>query len=1268
MAWTKEQQKIIDIRDASILVSAAAGSGKTAVLVERILQKIMDEENKCDIDEFLVVTFTKAAASQMKEKISKSLEKALENNPDSSHLMKQLHLVNRADITTIDSFCLKLVKENFGLLNLDSSFTIADPGVVKLMQSEVLDKLFEDKFSLDKDDLGRIEFERLLDIFGGVKGEAELKKMLISIYDTASGFSRIDEWINNAKKSLECKSVDDLERLPWLINYVEETKKNARDALNEAERLVEMCLSPDGPEYFVPVINCDIEYYNAIIEAQGYDAVKACVNVKMATLGRAKKTDIFDPEFKEKCKNIRDNYKKLIDKKIFNKSAQEIVTEMQNLKSYLVPLLCLTEEFIEAFSKLMQGRKMLTFSDVEHLAFDLVCEGYDDNNVAVASQVGRSISERYKEIYIDEYQDSNFLQEDILTSVSRYWNGKCNMFMVGDVKQSIYSFRMARPDIFLGKYHRFQNEGKEIKVELRNNFRSRASVLNFVNFICYQLMGADLGGIEYNEDIALVPTKDFPEPEDEVADRICKDTELLVIDTSNNDENILTDNQSTTLSDEELNLEAAALEANVIADKIGELLDAKTGKYIFDEDTGEYRLAEYRDIVILLRGIKGYGDVIHRVLTERDIPVYLEQSNGYFNAVEIRTIMALLSVIDNSKDDINLAAVLLSTIAGFNESELAIITSYAVNNVLKSKYFYDKCQMYMLDKEDEISEKLSRVFNTIEELKAMKKDVSIAELIYSALEMTGYYEYASAMPMGKKRRANIDILIEKARSYEDGYYKGLFNFLRYIDKLKLNDMDFGEASVVDVGENVVRITSMHKSKGLEYPIVFVSGLGKQYNENDMKDKVIVHSDYYLAGMVMNTEKRFRTESYMHDSVKRLMKTEMIGEELRILYVALTRAKEKLILTGAMSGVGQYIDKISYIDGTNNVLLPHGMRLNSKNFLSLILAATYRLENMKGCFAPFDFKCEFYSRAEALANSITQEISNRIYVEQIKNMAIEKQEDSFYNEFKKSFEYEYPYNKLVEIRSKMSISDIKKMKAFDGQGFDIDEKGNSIVSPIIDSEETVIDSYDENSLENSKETTESLQTDNDDKSIKPVKINSDLSGTDYGTLVHKVMELVDFSACLAAENGVAYIEDFLKSLLDDNIISEIERTAINPYRIYKMISSPLGVRMAKAADRNELYKEQQFSVGIKVGDIYTADETLKDLEDVVIVQGIIDAFFYEGDEIVVMDYKTDRATEEELKGRYRAQLDYYASTIEKLTGKKVKEKLMYSFGLGMEVPV
>ncbi|MDE6025810.1 MAG: helicase-exonuclease AddAB subunit AddA [Lachnospiraceae bacterium] len=1241
MAWTDEQQNAIDVRDKNILVSAAAGSGKTAVLVERICNRILDESNPVDIDRFLVVTFTNAAAAQMRDKISARLWSELEKRPDNRHLTKQLVLINRADITTIDSFCLRIVKEYFSFLDIDSDFSIGDRGMIELLKSDVMDALFEEKYNADSEECS--EFIKLVDLFGGDKDDADLREQILKIYNMASSYPDPMKWLLSAEHAYDVSTPEDFEKLEWVRELVKIAEKTACEAMSMAHHAKEIAEASGGPYKNIEVVKNDLETISRLCDAHTYRDIHAVVSDLSWTRLKTCKGDEFDERLVNKFKELREGYKgriKLLD--IFKTSEQEAALELMEIGQYLSPLVDLVRQFSIRFMEEKKKRHTMEFSDIEHFAYKLCCGGYEEREDAdgckvrfvVPTEIGRSIGERYDEIYIDEYQDSNFLQEDILMSVSGIHDGTYNVFLVGDVKQSIYKFRMARPDLFVGKYDRFPVYQKhenmpEVKIELKNNFRSRAVVLNAVNYFFYQLMGQDLGGIAYNEAVALVPSKIYPAPEKNMEISDC--AELMVVDMGADGEK----SSDKDMDEEKAEKNKLELEATMIGRRIKELVFNDSPMYVFDEDKETYRRACYRDIVILVRSISGYGDILYNTLSEMDIPVYIEDPQGYFDASEIRVLMSLLSVIDNSRQDIPLAAVLLSPIAGLNENELAVICGYGDEVFKNTTLLYDKCICYAKNKEDDISSKLSLFFQKLDVLKADKIHISISELLLKALDITGYYYYALAMPMGERRRSNINMLIEKARKFEDGSYKGLFNFLRYIEKLKINEVDFGEANTIGDDEDVVRVMTMHKSKGLEFPIVFVSGLGKQFNMQDMRDNIIIHSDYYLASKLMYSDKRYRKKTVIKNAISLIMKHESLAEEMRILYVAMTRAKEKLILTGT---VASYEDVKSKVGHDMSVLLPYSVRTTERTFLGWILACMERYDILsKKPAYESKINTRIVKTDELIGNCVGEEAVKNINIDNIISSALESRNEELYNEYRESFEYVYPHERLTQIKSKMSISEIKKMKAYDGVSYDVSEEYKET----------------QNAFEDERETAQTGENDGEKK----------LTGAERGTLVHKFMELLDFAALEPDSDYRQFIVKSKEKLVSDGIFTENEQRAVNVTKINNMLKSSLGQRMILAAKHDNLKKEQQFSIGIPVSEIY--EETG---EDVVIVQGIIDAFFYEDGDIILLDYKTDAANSDELVNRYHAQLKYYGETLERLTGCNVKEKLIYSFYLNDIIPI
>lgn len=1257
--WTDKQQQVIDARDASILVSASAGSGKTAVLVERILTKVINERTvdgeRFNIDDFLVVTFTKAAAAQMREKIAARLEKELEKRPEDEHLARQLVLVNHADITTIDSFCLGLVKEHFSLLNLDSVFQIADNGMITLLQADVMKELMDEQYNREDN----VDFRRLLDYFECNESDENLQSAIYRIFNVASSYSCPKEWIADAKQRLCIKTVEELNQSDWMQLFLNTVRAQARDAIILIKDLLAICESGVGPDVYVPAISDDLAKVEMICNATDYGTFRLAFETNWTRLASAKKGE-YEPEVIEDCKAKRDVYKKIInDCNMFDVSQEEIVEQIASISEFLLPLLDLVVLFMDKFDQIKDKRKLMTFADVEHLAYQLVCEGKVDGK-QVPTEVGKQVSKRYKEIYIDEYQDSNFLQEDILCSISGMHRGDYNLFMVGDVKQSIYRFRMARPDLFMHKYKTFMPQGDEIKIELLHNFRSRDIVLRATNYFFYQLMGEDLGGIAYDENAALVTGRSFPDEED---CNISRNVEVLVV---NCDSEIVIDDEAaeeTLPTVDTSHMTGLQLEAHMVAQKIYEIVNGKDPLYVYDDEGGDYRQATYRDIVILARSIKGTGETMRNALAMYGIPVFLEDPKGYFNAVEIRVILSLLAVIDNSRQDIPLSAVLLSPIARITDNELACICAQFKEKNGHRVLLYDKCCYYMEEFEDAISDKLKTFFAMLDELKDKKTTMSISALIWEALQCTGYYDYASAMPMGAKRKANIDMLLEKANAFENGYYKGLFHFLCYIDKLKLQDADFGEANILGDDEDVVRIMSMHKSKGLEYPIVFSSGLGRNFNKLDLNQMLVIHSDYGLSSMMFSEQGRYKKKTFVRNVYRTLLDNESVAEELRILYVAMTRAKEKLYLTGAVRSYESACEKLTFPVEEDSYLLPFGARKKAKSYLEYILACMQRYEELADELDVEDIlNVSVYSVEQIAANINSGMILDQIKKEDLKSLALVYSEnDEYYEQFKEAFAYIYPYKIFTEMKGKMSISDIKKMKAYDGQGYDADtefmysKEQTDAVSPEI--------LQDTDSAQEELITSKSEEQDKKDSDTP--RQASKVTGALYGTIVHKFMELLPFEELADVDEKEYY--DYVKSLkqtfLAQGIFDEEEVNVISVRKIVTMLQSNLGKRMIQAAASNQLYKEQQFSAGIKPSEI---EDNLTETDDLIIVQGIVDAFFYEDGEIVVMDYKTDHADETVIKGRYEAQMEYYARILEQLTGCTVKERIFYSFYLGKEV--
>ncbi len=1229
MKWTDEQQQIIDSRHSNLLVAAAAGSGKTAVLVERIIQMVTDTNNPIDIDKLLVVTYTNAAAAQMREKIGKALEEKLREDSYNDHVAKQMALIHRANIITIDSFCLKIVRENFNSLGIDPTSRVADTAEMDLIKSDVLGELLEDKYQE-----GQENYLNFVECFSQDKTDENIETIVNKIYTIASSYSYPSLWLEKAKKAILFEDERQLNEALWMINLIDKTKITIGDIKETILKLIEICDKPYGPYMYKEALIKDIEWMDEIASCKLYQHFAEAFSIKPATLKSCRDKDV-DANLMLNVKATRDKYKKVLkDLNVFGSPVEDIISDMKNVAETVEVVIDLVMEYSKRLDIVKRKKNIMEFADVEHMALTVLCQGYDEEGRVIPSNIAKKISKKYEEVFIDEYQDSNFLQEDILTCVSRSHMGEYNIFMVGDVKQSIYKFRMARPDLFIDKYNTYKEHGDFKKIELKNNFRSRNTVLESINYIFYQIMTESVGGIKYNKEAALVPGRAFVDTELPVS----KETELIIIE---KDEE----------GDSKSKIEA---EAKVIAQRIKELVDIEP-LFIVNEHTDGYRKAQFGDIVILLRSIKGWADVFSKILMDEGIPVHTNSDKGYFDTVEIKTILCMLSIIDNRYMDLEFAAVLRSYIGGISDEELAVIT-IKQRRLRKDRSLYNGVNTY-IDSGDniELVIKLKRIISLLEELKLDKKHMSISQIIWKILNVTGYFNYVGTMPSGKRRQSNILLLIEKANKYEETSYKGVFNFLRYIEKLKNHDLDFGEVNVSGERENAVRIISMHKSKGLEFPIVFVAGLGKQFNNMDMRESIVVHPDYFLGPKLVDISQRRWSNTLVRGVLGNAIKNENTAEELRILYVAMTRAEEKLILTGGVNDLVNVIESMKPLAQREEVPLPYTTIIKEKSCLGWIIAALMRnmefaktmeeipakldkkQENYVDCKYELDhiiqlenanFKVKFVSAGDLEIGEVNKVLQLSTIEDKMLAFELQEVDLNLVEMFKNRFQWQYKDLLATKVKGKISVTELKKLKQ---KKVETSEKVNKEQDKV-----TMLDSQ------------------------KPVEVEA----TTLGTGVHRIMELIQFEHIKSIEN----IRDFINTMIINELIDQKVADIISVEKIYQLINGELGQRMLSAFSKEELFREQQFVAGLPMKDVYPDNQS----EEIIIIQGIIDAYFIEDNKIVIVDYKTDRVSSKDgtqvLIDRYESQLNYYGKILGQITGMDIKEKIIYSFALDKSIIV
>ena len=1225
--WTEEQLKAIETRRCNLLIAAAAGSGKTAVLVERIIRIITNEENPVDIDRLLVVTFTSAAASEMRERIASAITKALEKSPNSKNLQKQLTLLSRANITTMHSFCLDVIKNNFHIIDLDPAFRILDETEGMLLRSEVLEELFEDKYENDDK-----EFLDLVEAYSDSKSDDKLKDIVLDLYKFSMSGPWPQRWLRDKSEEFNINTIEELDKSSWMKVFIENLVIELQGLISMEEKALELCEETSGLEPYIDTFRDDITMLRMIYEHLGAGVEEIYNRLSSASFSKLKtvrKANVSDENTQSRVKAIRDDIKKKINKlrdEIFSMTPDEMLHSVKTSYTYMKALSSLVIEFQDRFSNAKKEKGALDFNDLEHLCLKILTS--EDSGVA------DNFKEYFDEVLVDEYQDSNAVQEAIIDLVSRKYSNDPNVFMVGDVKQSIYRFRQAKPELFLEKYNTYsKKQGKNIKIQLYKNFRSRDEVIKGVNYIFKEIMSRVVGELEYTDEEALNLGASYSKTEDDnyvVGGKI----ELNILDKS-------TEVEEEVLIEEE-DLGTINLEARIVANRIKELLSNKDGKVfkVLDKGTGEYRPVTYKDIVILLRATKNWSEVFLDELGAEGIPVYADTGSGYFESIEIRTIMSLLKVIDNPMQDIPLIALLRSPIMSFSAEDLTNIRL-----VDKDKYFYENIisiSKKVFDCEKELIEKCNIFLERLSVWRKKSIYTPIDEFIWYLYTDTAYYGYVGAMPNGVLRQANLRILFQRAKQYEQTSFKGLFNFINFINKLRKSSGDMGSAKVLGENEDVVRIMSIHKSKGLEFPVVFVCGSGKQFNLMDLNNNILYHEELGFGPELVDLDKRVSYPTLPKEAIKQRIRLETLSEEVRILYVAFTRAKEKLIITGAVNGLEKWITKCCNAAALDkDIILPSEV-LKGKSYLDWIGMAICKHKDgeiLRELVGSNDIRIKddlstWSVKTWTKSDLVVDKKDSDVDEINEDNLLINSDCSSVDKEIERRLDFRYKFRESTLIKSNFSVSELKKK--------------NFEQVPVIDTENLF------------KE---------DICNIKPKFLQEErgLTAAEKGTAIHFVMQKIDLSRV----NTIEEIKIQLKGFVDMELLSKEEYKVINPYKVKKFFISKLGERMLSAYNRGDIvYRELPFYTEI---DVHRINPDLpKEVEgDKVRLQGVIDSFFYEDNEVILLDYKTDyveQSNEEELINKYRIQIQYYKEALEKITKTKIKECYLYSFYLEKEILV
>ena len=1298
---TEQQQAAVENRGGSLLVSAAAGSGKTKVLVERLFRYVT--EDHCHIDDFLIITYTKAAAAELRSKIAAELSKRMAETPEDRHLRSQLLRVYQADIKTVDAFCTALLRENTHLLaqegeryTLTPDFRVLDENDAKLLRQRVLTRVLE-RFYEELDEGGAL----LADTLGAGRDDSALEDLVLETYEKLQSHADPEHWLAENRTIWENRS-GDFDETPYAAELLAVIRRKGFHHMEALRRAGQSTVGGDLYKGYGEKFLRASRSFAPLAAAQNWEAARISLDGLEFPRLTTPKGMTEDPEvvrLKGLWENAKTAAKKLAP--MLAVSDTEAMEDLQTMAPAMTALLKLTADFSDAYRTEKLRMNCADFSDQEHLALRLLVE-----RNGAPTELGRQVAGRYREILVDEYQDTNEVQNAIFRAVSR--EGK-NLFTVGDVKQSIYRFRLARPELFMKKYDSYSlEESTTQRIDLHKNFRSREEVLTCTNDIFYKIMARSLGNVEYDAEAALYPGASYPAmpvQENSAGEKAAEDEKVSGKQINGfTPEILLADSNDELLEDTDFS-DKKTLEAKMVAEKIRHLMKTQP---VTDKATGELRAARYSDIVILLRSLSGWADSLVEVLNGNGIPAHTVSSTGYFSTVEVQTVLSMLRLLDNPRQDIPMAAVLRSPMAGLTDEELAVLRLEDGSVPFHEAVLELAEGLYEEDGQKEISNpeadqkqgknadekpenhiestahrKLLKFYKKYRQLRQLVPDTPIHELIEIILCETGYGHYVAAMPAGNRRTANLNMLLEKAAAYEKTSYKGLFHFVRYIDELQKYDVDFGEADMVGENEDVVRIMSIHKSKGLEFPIVIVSGMGKNFNKQDTRSKMVLHPELGIGLDYMDGKKRIKSPTIAKKAIAKQIDLENLGEELRVLYVALTRAKEKLILTGTLKDAPEKLEFFRqqaalYAHSSDTTAIPYLTRESAAGYLDWILPAV------------LSYGDKYPVRIVEAAELVLDEVENQL--EQNENLTeriveIEAADTQLVGQLKQRFSQRYPYQTDILRKNKYSVSELKHRAMREKFEAEQEETVPAFLEepvtptiPLFIQRQGIVEQEAQNKAQDAGQEAES-------KAEQKIESNTANRGALRGTAVHRVMECYDFTS----EKSVQEQMDAMEK--EEKITADM-RTLVKERIVADFVSSETGKRMALAQRMGALYREKPFVMGFTEEELErygfgagaqmieneaqtenaqqeimsenVSQENHMHEEDLTLIQGIIDVFWIEDDGITVLDYKTDRVdTAQELIDRYATQLKLYADALERVfaTRKlKVKEILIYSFRL------
>ena len=1228
VTWTDEQLEAIEESGSNILVAAAAGSGKTAVLVERIIQKLVTADHPIDIDEILVATFTNAAAEEMRNRIGLALEEAIKENPTSHHLKKQLSLLQKSSISTLHSFCTSVVRQYSYLIDVDPGFRIADEMEMELLKQEVVDELLEEYYGKEESDLS--EFFTVVDMFSSDRNDADVGDLILKLFTFAMQNPWPKAWLHRVADAYKMNETVKEENIEWLSFLKMEAKEQLLSFQREINRAIEIARESDGPYHYLEALESDIVHIETALEKiPTWDHLQQYMTTSKLKSLSSKRVECNEDK-KEAIKAIRQQFRTQWNKwkkSWFSRNFAAHIEDMATLYPAIQKVTELVIEFKERFEAVKREQALVDFSDLEHFCLEILLDESSTEENIIPSKVAHYYRNQFKEILVDEYQDINIVQETILSIISDQ-TGNGNMFMVGDVKQSIYRFRHAEPTLFIQKYKQFQEDPtKGKRIDLARNFRSRKEVLSGANYLFKQIFDEQLGEIEYDEKAALVyGNKEYDahhidEPE----------VELSIIDRDANDEN---PGEGESIE----NVEKMQLEARLYAEKINRWIGKKDQApvQVIDKATNQKRDIQYRDIVILQRSLTGVPVIVDE-LKKQGIPVHAELRTGYFVAIEIQVMINMLKVIDNPYQDIPLASVLRSPIVGLDEEQLA-----QIRLAKKRAPFYNALQEYVKN-DTELSRLLQLFLTQLEQFRSLAKEGALSELIWEIYRKTGYFDFVGGIPGGKQRQANLRALYDRARSYESTSFRGLFRFLRFIENMQENQKDLGEARALSEQEDVVRIMTIHKSKGLEFPVVLLGGMNKEFNFQDIRAKYILDKDLGFATKFIDPVKRITYPTLYYIALKEASLRKLLAEEMRVLYVAMTRAKEKLVMIGNVNSFEKEVNKWTPLLEHEEWVLPAQLRKDAVSYLDWVGPALIRHKEVTHLYEADNTNVDIPNMIQshpskwrlecipgtALLNLDEHEVQSS---EQLNEVITAWQGIPYSNEddeqkVQQRLGFHYPFEEAAKTRAKQSVTEIKRRHE-------------------------TIDEY------------------SDHRFIKPfraplvkqptfMQTKTALSPAEVGTAMHTVMQFIP----LTKQWNYQEIENWIAQFVIEEKLTNEEANVIQVEAIERFFQSNIANEVIK---HDKIEREVPFTYALDAEDVYL-DWRGKTNEQV-LIQGVIDCIIYTENGAIILDYKTDAIDEVEvtevlinkLRERYRIQIELYKQALGDILQVNIQATYLYFF--------